>query len=445
MESDVIVIGGGMAGALAALKASEEGRDVLLIRKGHGATAMSSGVIDVAGPNDFLPHDEWETLPTIEDRLKDMLRTNPLHPYSIMAGAGGVDRLNSMLRDACNFAIEKVQPLCFRGSHERSMALPTVVGTAKFCAYAPASLASGDLAEMRRANLLLVGLEGLPYFRPRICKRSLSEYSSQHQPEAISKIDFVEIEMPGRGGAIRATPFGVAGLFDEPGVCEEFTKSLARRIDPGVTHVGLPPILGLNDHSKAFQIIDRELEPKVFELISPGYSVPGHRLQAALDKALGDGGVRVVTTGVAKVECDGRLIKNLVLEGVKSGRTATAGSYVVATGKFSSGGLVADDYPREPLFGLPLFSDGKRVDERLLRYLLDRDASKRQPFLSCGIHVDASLRPLDPFGEPAYDNLYAAGSIIGEYDYVADKCGLGAAALTGCTAGEKAAAQAVSR
>jgi glycerol-3-phosphate dehydrogenase subunit B len=435
MEADVIIIGGGMAGAVAALKVSEKGKTALLIRRGHGATAMSSGVIDVAGPTGFLPGDDWETLPPTGDRLKDILRTNPFHPYSTTKSD---DRLQAALRDACAFAIEKVPSLDFMGSSERNMALPTVVGTVKFCAYAPASLASGDLTQMRQANMLLVGLEGLPYFRPRICKRSLSEYSSQHQPEAISKIEYIEMEMP--GGTMRATPFGVAGLFDKPDVCEQFAQSLGQQIGDDVTHVGLPPILGLNRHAKAFEIIDRKVGPKLFELISPNYSVPGHRLQAALDKALRDSGVRVVTAGISEVECDGRLIKNLVLEGMKSGRTATADSYIVATGKFNSGGLVADDCPKEPLFGLPLFVDGSRVDDRLLEYLLEWDASIKQPFLSCGVHVDASLRPLDAFGEPAYDNLYAAGSIIGEYDYIAEGCGLGVAALTGCLAGERASA-----
>ncbi|MBI4832074.1 MAG: anaerobic glycerol-3-phosphate dehydrogenase subunit B, partial [Candidatus Lindowbacteria bacterium] len=63
-----------------------------------------------------------------------------------------------------------------------------------------------------------------------------------------------------------------------------------------------------------------------------------------------------------------------------------------------------------------------------------------QLFLSTGIHVDNALRPLDAFGEPAYENLFAAGAIIGEYDYVGEKCGMGVAALTGYLAGERAAA-----
>ncbi|NQU07758.1 MAG: hypothetical protein HQ583_04285 [Candidatus Abyssubacteria bacterium] len=124
---------------------------------------------------------------------------------------------------------------------------------------------------------------------------------------------------------------------------------------------------------------------------------------------------------------------------MKSKRTAAAKNYVVASGKFSSGGLVADDSPKEPLFKLPLFLDGECVDGKFVQNLLDWKVLRRQPLLSCGIRLNASLRPLDTFGEPAYENLYAAGSIIGEYDCVADKCGFGVAILTGYLAGEKAA------
>lgn len=441
MEADVIVIGGGMAGAVAALKAAERGRDVLLIRKGHGSTAMSSGTMDVAGSDGFLPLDAWNTLPTIEDKLKDILRANPLHPYSIIAGGReGTDHLLPALRSACDFAIRKIPSLRFQGSYAQNMALPTVLGTPKFCAFAPASLAGGNLMEMRGANLLLVGPAGLANFKPRICKRALSGYSSQHRPEAISKVDFVEIEIPRRKDTARLAPFQVAGLFDDPGICGEFAQSIAKHAGSDVTHVGIPPVLGLTNHAEAFERVSQELEPKVFELISPSCSVPGHRLQTALETALRDAGARVLTAEVVEVECDGRLIKNLVIEGMKSKRAATAKNYVVATGKFSAGGLVSGDFPKEPLFGLPLFVGGERVDDKFLQYLLDWDAEKRQPFLSCGVHVDDSLRPLDPYGEPAYENLRAAGSIIGEYDYVADKCGFAVAALTGHLAGERAAA-----
>jgi anaerobic glycerol-3-phosphate dehydrogenase len=133
MEADVVVIGGGMAGAIAALRAAALGADVLLIRKGHGSSAMSSGTIDIAGPENFYPLDPWDSIPPVADRLKEILRANPLHPYSIIAGGrDGLERLRSHLRQACDFMVEKIPLLGLEGSHERNLALPSVLGPS-FC------------------------------------------------------------------------------------------------------------------------------------------------------------------------------------------------------------------------------------------------------------------------------------------------------------------------
>ncbi|MEE8566641.1 MAG: FAD-binding protein, partial [Candidatus Bipolaricaulota bacterium] len=52
LEADIVVIGGGMAGLVAGIRATEEGMRTVLLRKGQSATAYSSGAIDVIG---YLP------------------------------------------------------------------------------------------------------------------------------------------------------------------------------------------------------------------------------------------------------------------------------------------------------------------------------------------------------------------------------------------------------
>ncbi len=441
MEADVVVIGGGMAGAIAALRAAALGADVLLIRKGHGSSAMSSGTIDIAGPKNFHPLDSWDSVPTIADRLKEILRANPLHPYSIIAGGrDGLERLRSHLREACDFMVEKVPLLGLEGSHERNLALASVLGTVKFSAFASRSLVGGDLSGMRDAHLLLVGVSGLLLFQPQICKQALSRYSSLHSPRAIARIDTLEANIPRSVDALPSAPFEIAHHLDNPSVAEELAKALGGKLPSGTTHIGFPPVLGLNNHSETYKIFRRELEPTVFELISPNFSVPGYRLQLSLEAALRESPVRVVTAEVVDAKRDGRKVRNLLLGDAKSKRTATARNYVIATGKFSSGGLVADDFPKEPIFGLPLFSRDRRVDNKFVQDLFAWNVEEKQLFLSCGIHIDGSLRPLDPFGEPAYENLFAAGSIIGEYDFVTEKCGMGIATVTGYIAGGNGAA-----
>lgn len=441
MEADVVVIGGGMAGTVAALNAAAKGADVLLIRKGHGATAMSSGAIDIAGPQSFLPLDPWDTIPPIVDILTGILRSNPLHPYSVIAGGrGGHGHLVSAIHHAYEFVVEKIPNLNLEGYDGRNLALPSVLGTVKFSAFAPRSLVGGNLLEMRDARVLLVGINGLTFFQPHTCRQTLGRYSSLHSPLAIAEVDVIEADIPRFMNALPSAPFEIARCLDSSAAVKELAKSVSKGIHAGTTHVAFPPVLGLDNHCEIFETLSRELEPKAFELVSPNFSVPGYRLQGSLEVALRRGGVRVVSSEVVDAKRDGRMVRNLLLGDRKAKRTATGKTYVIAAGKFSTGGLVADDFPREPIFRLPLFSGDRRVDNKFIQDLMSWNVEGKQLFLSCGIHVDNKLRPLDSFGEPAYENLFAAGSIIGEYDYVADKCGLGVALLTGFLAGENAAA-----
>ncbi|MEM3751196.1 MAG: FAD-binding protein, partial [Candidatus Jordarchaeales archaeon] len=60
------------------------------------------------------------------------------------------------------------------------------------------------------------------------------------------------------------------------------------------------------------------------------------------------------------------------------------------------------------------------------------------PLMGCGVKVNAQMKPVVN-DEVAYDNLFAAGSIISGYNYVREKSGMGVAAVTGYIAGMNAA------
>ena len=62
-----------------------------------------------------------------------------------------------------------------------------------------------------------------------------------------------------------------------------------------------------------------------------------------------------------------------------------------------------------------------------------------------GISIGPDLRPTGARGEVLYENLYAAGSVIGGYDPTAERCGPGVDIVTGYLAGRNAAAYAASR
>jgi glycerol-3-phosphate dehydrogenase subunit B len=55
-----------------------------------------------------------------------------------------------------------------------------------------------------------------------------------------------------------------------------------------------------------------------------------------------------------------------------------------------------------------------------------------------GLLTDKQLRPLDEEGRAPYSNLFAAGAVLGGYEY-AGACGFGVPLLTGWLAGGFAA------
>ena len=78
LSADVVVVGGGLAGACAALAARESGAEVLLIARSPGATAMSSGAIDFAAADDDAP---------IGEAARRLARNAPGHPYALLGDA----------------------------------------------------------------------------------------------------------------------------------------------------------------------------------------------------------------------------------------------------------------------------------------------------------------------------------------------------------------------
>jgi len=69
----------------------------------------------------------------------------------------------------------------------------------------------------------------------------------------------------------------------------------------------------------------------------------------------------------------------------------------------------------------------------------DDDAFGDHPFTRFGVETDDRLRPLDARGEPVFDNLRAAGAVLGGYDFAAEKSGSGVSIATGYAAGRAAA------
>jgi len=118
-------------------------------------------------------------------------------------------------------------------------------------------------------------------------------------------------------------------------------------------------------------------------------------------------------------------------------RSFRADAFVLAAGHHIGGGLRGGRTPAEPLLELGVFHAGRPVATMGTR-LQHMQYLEPAEELRSGLSTDQRLRPLDGGGRVAFDNLHAAGAVLGGYDY-GGPCGFGVPILTGWLAGRFAA------
>jgi len=446
-RADVAVIGGGLSGVTAALRAASQGRDVVLVRRGYGATATGCGALDVLGasPCESLGlmtcahHDPVHALGSLLKRL-------PAHPYAMLAEgpAEAWPAFRARFDAASDFLLDHLAKagLAVSGRLDALTAHATTHGTLRLTNLAPLAVHRGDVAGLREARVALLGVEGVSVFDPAFVGRSLEAILARERPEALSAAAHRAVRIPWARAAGGILPVEIARDLDDAERREVFAEEVARSLDGGsFTHAILAPVLGLERHAEVLELLSRRLGIPVSEpLVPPPHAIHGLRMQKALDRAIAGSRVRLVSARVTGAEIAGRRIVALEGEGDGGAVKIRADRFVLATGRFAGGGLTGRGTVRESIFGLPVFHRAKPLGDRAVFNLLRPGYFARQPLFDAGIRADSELRPLDADGRAAYENLLAAGTILGGYDLALDGTGPGVDLLTGFTAGEHAAA-----
>jgi len=422
-RADVLVLGGGMAGAVAALAARAVQARVVLARRAPGATALSSGAIGVA-PDCWSAPDA-----PLASRLGPLAAAGrlaaarPDHPYAIVRD--GVARLEEAVAFVAGELGELLAPL-----RALPLFLATPYGSVVTCALAQRSMVGGDLAGAR-GPVVVAGFRGHLGFDARLVAGGLERTPGAPAARAI------EIDLFMREEEALARPHELARALERDGAAEEAGARLRRALPAGVAVALLPPVLGLRPAARVPERISAAAGIPVAETLSDVPSVPGLRLQAALDARLAAAGVEVVAADVLDAAEPGAPVR-------VGERTVTAPSWVLATGRFVGGGIVRHGALEEALLGLPVQASesgaaGVHLARRPAATLTVRERRAPQPLLAAGIRVDRSLRPLRADGTAAHPRLFAAGAVIGGHEAAADGTGLGVAILTGYLAGRAAA------
>ena len=416
---DVAVIGAGMAGMAAALFAAERGLSCIQVGNG-GGILFASGLLDLLGVHPVIERRMWRSP---YEALEALARDEPLHPLA------RVDV--SSIRTAFETFITALAAagLGYAALGERNRKLLTSIGTIKTSFGVPLSMVAGVDALDSRRPCLLLDFRGLREFSARQIAETLGERwpGLRHQ----------RIEFPGSEGAPELYAAHLARAL-ESGETRERTIALVKPLLGDAQAVGLPAVLGLARASEVHAAFEAGLGVPVFEIPTMPTSVPGLRLQRALEQALSTRGVRRRHQASVRALAFDRDAgtATLDLEGMSGGERVIARAVVLATGRFTGRGLTAErGGVRESILGLP-------VDQPATR-----EAWHQRDFLDpsghainrAGLHIDDGWRPLDASGKPAWPRLYAVGSILAHQDWMRSKCGSGLAIATAWAAMEQVA------
>ncbi len=427
LDCDVLVVGGGLAGAMAALSARSAGARVVLVRRSQGATALSSGAISAAPDLGALPQAPLAGRAGPAEAARRIAQVRPDHPYAALGD--GLLHLPAALEFAARELAAVLAP--FTG---RTRWLATPFGSARPCALCQRAMVAGDLAEVR-GTLAVVGLRGHLRWDAGLVASGLGRLASLGGPRASAvQIDFFMWE-----DAILSRPHEMAAFLERPGIAEALGAMLRRALPAGAAAALFPPVLGLSATSRVAERIAATAGVPVAEMLSDVPSVPGLRLQQAIDSRLGAAGVALLRGDVREARGPGE-------PALCAGRTVRARSWVLATGRFIGGGIARRGVLVEPLLGVPVTATEGPLREpsahmaaRPAASLTHRQSSAPQPLLAAGLSVDQTLRPLGAGGLPFHERLFAAGGVIGGHEQASDGTGLGVAVLTGYLAGRSAA------
>lgn len=410
LESDVLVVGGGLAGLVAGVSASRTGADVRLVSASQSTLASATGLVDVLGytpEGDGPVVDPYEAIPALPES----------HPYRTV----GVETVRTAMA-----LFDELVP-GYEGAHtDRNALVPTHGGTVKPTARYPVGVADGLASDPRDA--LLVGFEALPDF---VAPRAAAHLEAAGVP---FDVEGVMLQFPGDLRADAAVTRYAKLLDSDP----EVRTKLAEAVRPhlgGAERVGFPALLGDDDATAVRASLADQLDADVFEVPSGPPSLPGLRLEDRLFDALADAGANIETGNpVVDYEAASGRIDRVSVERNGARVPVSADQFVLATGGLVGKGIESDrESVREPVFGCHVAAPADRYDWS------ESGVFDDHAFPRFGVETDDELRPRGAGGDVEFANLRAAGAVLGGYDFAAEKSGGGVSVATGYAAGRAAA------
>lgn len=413
--TDVIVVGSGIAGLMAAYAAAKQGRRVKVVSEGMGSLSISAGCIDLLGYD--------QTGQRIEDPWAAIAKLPAGHPYSIV----GQDNIKTALDEFCSCMAAQGLKLhvAEKDGKRINTLLPTVAGTLKPSWIIPAEVEADSLEKARR--ILIISVRGFRDCRPAFIASQLWRYP------ALANKDFDTLVLPSpfeddHGRSLNA--LDLAHMADRPEgrdwLCGKL-KGKGEKYDLAL----IPPMLGARVNSGIRDNAADNLGCPYIELLCIPPGVAGLRIRDAFINTLVNMNVEFYENATAtKADIQDGKCQGITLATTGREINLDARAYVIATGGILSGGVLLEQgKASEAILGIdipvPANVDEWSTPEVFGKHLIS----------SIGVTVDGDMRAKDN----AVENVFFAGRTIGGYDQAMEKSGHGVALATGWRAGQMAA------
>ncbi|AFM43414.1 anaerobic glycerol-3-phosphate dehydrogenase [Desulfosporosinus acidiphilus SJ4] len=408
---DAIVVGGGLAGWTAGIRAAQRGKKVLIVAEGVGTLYYFSGIFDYGDV--------------------EGLRHLPKHPYSLF-DAEMIESGKQFVQELCPDYLGKDKPL----------SALTVLGTARQGDLMPRSMILPDRQE--RGIFVLLVPEGLKDFFPEIAASNMA----QEFPGWEVKIKKVQVEIFREWEQLGRSASGVdyAAIWRT----EEGQNLLAREIEAIKSELSatgnksekivvvLPSLVREYFDASRTKSHGREFSLPIMEMSSFIPSPHGRYLAEYLKHRFTDlGGELMLGARAASLQGESvpdnptKSCGEIIVHSMGKAVNLKAKKFILATGGLLGGGIkvgIERQSIREGVFNLPLYVPQEWSASQFLA---------PQPFAQLGVETEKGLRPLDPAtGQVVWDNVHVVGRMLAHWDPWTQRCGGGVAVTSGYAAAE---------
>ncbi|MBM4307658.1 MAG: anaerobic glycerol-3-phosphate dehydrogenase subunit B [Deltaproteobacteria bacterium] len=395
MHYDLIVIGMGLSGLMAAKTAAEMGKKVLIIGKGLGTLSIFSNTIDLLG-----------TIPPtmkMKDGLSQWVHDHPEHPY----GKVGLEKIEEALSSFNSFF---PPPYTFQSKNDANSLVPTGAGTFRLTYLIPSTMMKG--INLKEKKTLIIGFEGYKDFYARRLADLLN-----CRGITLSLSENPQTEM---------TAAALARRMEKPSL-RDFIGAEVKKEIRDEELIGFPAVLGVNDPMGVRKDIEKKIGASIFEIPGLPPSIPGMRIFNRFKaKLIQKGGNFLSGYSVSKAIPRKNHFEKIEVFHPPVTNSYSADHFILATGRFIGGGLLADrERIVEPLFNLPVSYIGSQEE------WFGKSFFAQHSIHGYGILTDASLRPIDENGKPIFENVWVAGTILSGHHCVNEKSREGIEITTG--------------